>query len=173
MESLYFGSAKGGLNHGGAGTGPWIMADMENALWGADRIVSNEDPITFPFVTAMIKGDRTKNHSGPPFVPPTKPGPATVKINSDVCPGSNDLANFPCTLANQSRCNLACYRNRLCMAYVLHSGTCFLKSCSSPIVPAAGSTLWLISASNARGPPPGHVRRTARAFPCIWLVLQS
>eukprot|EP01043_Picozoa_sp_COSAG02_P123615 COSAG02_NODE_60597_length_271_cov_0.517442_1_plen_41_part_01 len=41
MEALYFGSAKGGLNHGGAGKGPWIMADMENALWGADRVVSN------------------------------------------------------------------------------------------------------------------------------------
>jgi len=30
MEAVYFGNAKGGLNHGGAGTGPWIMADMEN-----------------------------------------------------------------------------------------------------------------------------------------------
>eukprot|EP01043_Picozoa_sp_COSAG02_P032710 COSAG02_NODE_2198_length_9544_cov_30.739121_3_plen_114_part_00 len=56
MEALYFGSAKGGLNHGGAGTGPWIMADMENALWGADRVVSNEEPINHDFVTAMIKG---------------------------------------------------------------------------------------------------------------------
>ena len=33
------------------------MADMENALWGADRVVSNEEPITHEFVTAMIKGD--------------------------------------------------------------------------------------------------------------------
>jgi hypothetical protein len=39
MEAIYFGSAKGGLNHGGAGVGPWIMADMENALWGADKCV--------------------------------------------------------------------------------------------------------------------------------------
>ena len=39
MEAVYFGSAKGGLNHGGAGKGPWIMADMENALWGADKCV--------------------------------------------------------------------------------------------------------------------------------------
>eukprot|EP01051_Picozoa_sp_SAG22_P032399 SAG22_NODE_13646_length_399_cov_1.040000_1_plen_36_part_01 len=23
MEAVYFGSAKGGLNHGGAGKGPW------------------------------------------------------------------------------------------------------------------------------------------------------
>ena len=51
MEAVYFGSAKGGLNHGGAGKGPWIMADMENALWGADRVVSNEEPINHDFVT--------------------------------------------------------------------------------------------------------------------------
>eukprot|EP01048_Picozoa_sp_COSAG05_P013307 COSAG05_NODE_1405_length_4969_cov_12.779466_3_plen_157_part_00 len=57
MEAVYFGSAKGGLNHGGAGKGPWIMADMENALWGADRVVSNEEPINHAFVTAMVKGD--------------------------------------------------------------------------------------------------------------------
>jgi non-reducing end alpha-L-arabinofuranosidase len=38
MEALYFGNANGGLNHGGAGKGPWIMADMENALWGADVV---------------------------------------------------------------------------------------------------------------------------------------
>jgi len=31
MEALYFGNANGGLNHGGRGKGPWIMADMENA----------------------------------------------------------------------------------------------------------------------------------------------
>lgn len=57
MEALYFGNAKGGLNHGGAGKGPWIMADMENALWGADKVVSNEPLIDHEFVTAMIKCD--------------------------------------------------------------------------------------------------------------------
>ena len=36
MEAVYFGSAKGGLNHGGVGTGPWIMADLEAGLWGSD-----------------------------------------------------------------------------------------------------------------------------------------
>ena len=55
MEAVYFGNAKGGLNHGGAGRGPWIMADMENALWGADVVESNEEPINHTFVTAMIK----------------------------------------------------------------------------------------------------------------------
>ena len=57
MEAVYFGNAKGGLNHGGAGKGPWIMADMEQALWGADVVKSNEEPIEHEFVTAMIKGD--------------------------------------------------------------------------------------------------------------------
>jgi len=33
------------------------MADMENALWGADKVQSNELPIHHEFVTAMIKGD--------------------------------------------------------------------------------------------------------------------
>merc|ERR1712070_821104 len=60
MEALYFGNAKDHfLNHGGAGNGPWIMADMENALWGADVVSSNEEPINHKFVTAMIKGDES------------------------------------------------------------------------------------------------------------------
>ena len=29
MEALYFGSAKGGMNHGGDGPGPWLMGDLE------------------------------------------------------------------------------------------------------------------------------------------------
>ena len=57
MEAVYFGNANGGLNHGGAGAGPWIMADMENALWGANKVKSNEESILHDFVTAMIKGD--------------------------------------------------------------------------------------------------------------------
>jgi hypothetical protein len=85
MEAVYFGNANGGLNHGGAGDGrrpefreistgrrrsaprpsgdrtvgdgPWIMADMENALWGADRVKSNESVIDHDIVTAVVKGD--------------------------------------------------------------------------------------------------------------------
>lgn len=64
MEAVYFGNAKGGLNHGGRGKGPWIMADMENALWGADEVVSNEDPIEHDYVTAMIKGDVSASSNG-------------------------------------------------------------------------------------------------------------
>ncbi|KAH8072858.1 alpha-L-arabinofuranosidase [Aureococcus anophagefferens] len=61
MDAVYFGNANGGLNHGGAGDGrrdgPWIMADMENALWGADRVKSNESTIDHDVVTAVVKGD--------------------------------------------------------------------------------------------------------------------
>jgi hypothetical protein len=62
MEAVYFGSAKGGLNHGGDGPGPWIMADMENALWGADVVTSHEPTIRHEFVTAMVKGDSESRH---------------------------------------------------------------------------------------------------------------
>jgi len=61
MEAVYFGNAKGGLNHGGAGKGPWIMADMENALWGADKVDSEEAPINHKYVTAIITGS-SGNH---------------------------------------------------------------------------------------------------------------
>ena len=30
---------------------------MENALWGADKVASNEEPINHAFVTAFVKGD--------------------------------------------------------------------------------------------------------------------
>ena len=56
-EAIYFGSAKGGLNHGGAGAGPWIMGDLEAGLWGADVVESTEPSIKHAFVTAMVKGD--------------------------------------------------------------------------------------------------------------------
>ena len=57
MEALYFGNAKGRLNHGGAGKGPWIMGDLESGLWGADVVESNETAIRHAFVTAVLKGD--------------------------------------------------------------------------------------------------------------------
>ena len=119
------------------------------------RVVSNEEPIIHDFVTAMVKGNSTVNVSHGSHPPtPTKPGPATIKLNSDICPGTGDLGNFPCALINQSACNIACYANPLCSAFVLHTGTCYLKSCSGPIVPAVGSTVGLLPATPGRGPPP-------------------
>ena len=96
-QALYFGNAKGGLNHGGAGKGPWIMADMENALWGADKVESNEPPINHPFVTAMIKGwwlpssaqpsAKRPPHPFSPLLPPPHPKIATYTMAGQVTSG--------------------------------------------------------------------------------------
>ncbi|KAJ6481479.1 glycoside hydrolase family 54 protein [Mycena vitilis] len=55
MEAIYFGSAGGT----GSGSGPWIMADLENGLFsGASRTSNPGDlSINARFVTAIIKGE--------------------------------------------------------------------------------------------------------------------
>jgi hypothetical protein len=138
MEALYFGNANGGLNHGGSGKGPWIMADMENALWGADVVQSNEESISHEFVTAMIKCD-SANIPPAPSPPPIKPGPVKTTNGHDICPGSGDISNFVTTDAD--KCNIACYGNQECTAYVLTRGRCFLKNCLGPVVVSQHSVL--------------------------------
>ena len=61
MEAVYMGSynatAKGWC--GGAGAGPWIMADLESGVWAcADRPGVNAGSLSMPsdFVTGMVKG---------------------------------------------------------------------------------------------------------------------
>ena len=44
------------MNHGGRGEGPWVMADLEKGLWGANVTQSNEPPLHADYVTAMLKG---------------------------------------------------------------------------------------------------------------------
>ena len=148
MEALYFGNAKGGLNHGGAGKGPWIMADMENALWGANVVQSNEEPITHDFVTAMIKCDSNKPAPAP-TPRPTKPGAATMHAGSDVCPGNGDISNFQTGDADD--CNEACYAEGRCLAYTFRDNTCYLKSCNQPVVAKAGSTVGVLPRTGDQG----------------------
>jgi non-reducing end alpha-L-arabinofuranosidase len=54
MEAVYFGA----LPNGGAGSGPWVMADLENGLFaGASRTSDPSDvTINYRFTTAMLKG---------------------------------------------------------------------------------------------------------------------
>ena len=55
MEALYFGNASYWST--GSGTGPWIMADMENGLFSGTNVGSNSDPtINNRYTTAIIKG---------------------------------------------------------------------------------------------------------------------
>ena len=58
MEALYFGT-QSNFYGSGAGSGPWIMADMENGLYSeGDRGVNYNDPtINYRFVNAIVKGD--------------------------------------------------------------------------------------------------------------------
>ena len=44
------------MNHCGRGEGPWIMADLEKGLWGANITHSNEAPLRANYIFAMLKG---------------------------------------------------------------------------------------------------------------------
>jgi hypothetical protein len=121
MEAVYFGSAKGGLNHGGDGPGPWIMADMENALWGADKVESHEPTIQHDFVTAMIKGDATTSGPG---------GDYTEGVDY----GGNDIAPCGfngCVLSKDDThldCESKCNATSGCQGYVFADASCSGKS---------------------------------------------
>lgn len=58
MEAINF-SQKKDKNSVGAGSGPWIMADLENGLFaGNNRSVNPSNPsIDYRFVTAIVKGE--------------------------------------------------------------------------------------------------------------------
>ena len=48
-----------GANHPGAGLGPWVMADLEQGVWGGNRPDVNPGNPTWntsKFVTALLKG---------------------------------------------------------------------------------------------------------------------
>jgi hypothetical protein len=62
MEAVYFGSCT--VWNKGAGNGPWVMGDLENGLWaGNSSPYANNMPLTFSYITGMVKGDAAgKNH---------------------------------------------------------------------------------------------------------------
>ena len=56
MEAIYFGTGDGGPNRG-SGSGPWLMADLENGLFpGQQGVWPANTPLTSEFVTAMVIG---------------------------------------------------------------------------------------------------------------------
>jgi hypothetical protein len=62
MEAVYFGTCT--IWGKGAGDGPWVMGDLENGLWAGNvSPYDNNTPVTYKFVTGMVKGDSAgKNH---------------------------------------------------------------------------------------------------------------
>lgn len=62
MEAVYFGNCT--IWNKGAGNGPWVMGDLENGLWAGNTPEHVENtPITFKYITGMVKGDAAgRNH---------------------------------------------------------------------------------------------------------------
>jgi hypothetical protein len=69
MEAIYFGNCNWWDK--GAGSGPWIMADLEVGVFdqggqsGATN--TNDVSLAYPFVTAMLKGNSATATTGGPF----------------------------------------------------------------------------------------------------------
>jgi hypothetical protein len=57
MEAVYFGNVPY-FGHTGTGNGPWVMADLENGVYGGNNsnINTTNMPLPDPYVTAMVKG---------------------------------------------------------------------------------------------------------------------
>jgi hypothetical protein len=55
MEAVYWGTCT--IWGQGTGEGPWVMADLENGLWAGNvRNNPGNAGLSYPFVTAMVKG---------------------------------------------------------------------------------------------------------------------
>ena len=55
VECVYFGTCN--VWGRGSGSGPWVMADLEDGLWAGNVTPNNGNlPLTYRFVTAMVKG---------------------------------------------------------------------------------------------------------------------
>ena len=68
MECVYFGSWNATRSGwcGGAGPGPWVMADLENGLWACNESRAINPAVTAPsptseFTVGMVKGG-SANH---------------------------------------------------------------------------------------------------------------
>jgi len=61
-EAVYVGN--GSTWGKGAGSGPWVMADLGVGMWAGNTNPNNQNtPVTYAYVTAMVKGDKTRaNH---------------------------------------------------------------------------------------------------------------
>ena len=129
----------------------WLMADNTTA-----DVVRHWDQTAKEMMGMRHVGGKAYRYLGacgvPPLPMPTKPGPATVEPGHNICPGSGDISNFAAESADD--CNEACYGTAGCTAYVLNTaGTCYLKSCTTPVVEDPGSTLGILTGARPPAPP--------------------
>ena len=59
MEAVYWGNSSSWGR--GTGSGPWVMADLEDGLWAGNKKLGPSTTIDADFVVAMVKGD-SGNH---------------------------------------------------------------------------------------------------------------
>ena len=97
------------------------MADMENALWGADVVESNETAINHTFVTAMVKGDVSTGKAVPPPAGPYQPG--TDYSGGDITPCGRTGCVIP-TSSTHLDCEAKCNSTRGCVGYVFANASC-------------------------------------------------
>ncbi len=71
MEAVYFGEGViwGRGSGSDDGTGPWVMADLENGLYAGwenkqDQNISTNTPLLYDFVTAVLVGDTQEKNCG-------------------------------------------------------------------------------------------------------------
>eukprot|EP00049_Salpingoeca_infusionum_P004269 m.76478 g.76478 ORF g.76478 m.76478 type:complete len:796 (+) comp12486_c0_seq7:30-2417(+) len=84
-------------------------------------------------------------------IAPSSPGPVTTTENTDVSPGSCDIANFADVSWNT--CNEICYGYPDCAAFVMRQDggnhtTCFLKSCAKPLIPSGNHQANVLTGSH-------------------------
>ena len=104
MEAIYFGSNTWWDR--GAGNGPWVMADLEVGVYSmggpnnysdanknGNKTNSNDPSFTFPFVTAMLKGNSAKATNGGPFT--LKGGNAQSGTLTTVWDGASPVGYSP------------------------------------------------------------------------------
>lgn len=58
METINFSNTSVAGWSRGVGDGPWLLADLEQGLWGGNTtpIQPSNEPLPFPFVTAILRG---------------------------------------------------------------------------------------------------------------------
>lgn len=92
---------------------------MENALWGADVVQSNEEPINYQFVTAIVKGDVSRGKR-------TKAGsymPNTDYPGFDIKPCGSQGCVLPSN-ATHKDCEIKCNHTVGCAGYVYADSDC-------------------------------------------------
>lgn len=75
-----------------------------------------------------------------------KPGPVVFYASHDLNPGHCDIENS--ADAGDADCNVRCYNEPTCEAYVLGHGRCWLKNCAAPLVASAAHNTSVLSAAH-------------------------